>query len=727
MTRYAHWLAAGLLLQAAIRGGADPAAGALPREPAASSVASLNAMRVEKSPSIDGDLDDDAWRVAPPPAMRLRQYLPRQECPMTETTAIQVAYDRNNLYIAVRCSSSAPEGITSRCMQRDGNLGADDYVAIVLDTFHDHRQGYYFQINPNGARADALIGDGATLDFDWNGLWTARCRSGNQGWTAEIAVPFRTLSFDPGGAAWGFNLERHIARSSEYGRWQGARPGIPLQDLSAAGEITGLRDLQQGLGIEVTPYALIGDTRRTAEDGDQRTDAGGDLRYHMTPNLALTLSHNMDFAESEADDRVINFTRFPLFFPEKRAFFLEDSNLFGFAAPKGLIPFYSRRIGLSPEGAIVPISLAGKLAGRVQDFSVGILGAHLTSTTNQSSAAMALRLSRSFLDQSSVGIIVTDGNSGSAERNRLFGTDLRYRTSSLPGGNVGEITLFGLGTIAGDAGTMEPAYGAALRYPNDLINASLQFHEIAEGFQPGLGFVSRTGTRAYSGFCQWGPRPKAPGPVQQCLVSCSQDYYTDLSNRLESSALEVRPISLVFRSSDTLYAAVQHATDAPRDDFVIAEDTSLAAGEYSWNRVELGAEFANKRALSGRVAVSRGGFYSGRRETCSAAVDWRPGRRFGLRADYAFDHLDLAEGAADSHVASGRLQWNFTPDCAWANLVQYDSLSDGIGFNSRFQWEYRPGSILNLVLSQDYGDQDGSALRLRGSEVVLKVRVTVRF
>lgn len=677
-------------------------------------------------PIIDGILNEAAWQQTTANT-QLQQYLPRQNCDASHPTEVRVLFDKNNLYIGLSCRDNAP--VTARSMNRDGDIESDDYVAILLETFRNRRQGYLFMVNPNGARKDALIGESLTLNYDWNGQWTARCRRDTQGWTAEIAIPFKTLSFDPAAATWGINIERRIARTSEYARWRGARPEVPLQDLSVCGDITGLSGLSQGYGIEITPYALARlQTQKTEPRTSTTSDIGGDVRYRITPNVSAAASFNTDFAETEIDDRVINFTRFPVFFPEKRAYFLEDSDIFAFNGHKNILPFYSRRIGLSAMGDTVPILATAKLTGRIGDCGFGVLGTTLDSQDDVGSQDLFVaRVVQGLLEQSSLGFIGTDGNPNANQDNHLVGSDFHYRTSEFLGDRILESKVFGLMTSSETtSNTVGYAYGCSLLYPNDLLNASINGYEISDDFDPALGFVARKGVRGATSSWEWGPRPQTIPKVRQFLFLYFNEYFTDLDNNLQSSLHGVRPIAVVFESADTFYMECRHVVDVPRESFDIADNVTLPEGQYAWNTAEAGVEFAKKRMVGGSLRATAGEFYDGERQEYAAGIDFRPCRRLGFQANYSYNRVDLPEGSFDTHLADGRIQLNITPDCAWANLIQYDSLSDSIGVNSRFHWEFAPGRKLSFVVGVNSGNGETSPFTPVSSETIVKLTMAFR-
>jgi hypothetical protein len=289
---------------------------------AAGSLAEVRAVKTETPPVMDGRLDDMVWKRGGV-VSGLRQYQPRAGKPMSERTEIRVLYDADFLYLGVRCYDREPGKIASRGMERDGGVLASDYVYFFFDTFHDRRNGYAFAVSPDEGRWDALVSNAFHVNTNWDGIWDVRCSIDKQGWVAEVKIPFKTLGFREGETVWGFNVSRSIARKGEAGRWVDPRPEVETHYAGNAGRLTGLKGMQQGVGLTFSPY-LLGRSRYSKFGSDvSEFDAGFDLRYRLTPSLTATLSYNTDFAETEVDQRQINFTRFPLFFPEKRAFFME--------------------------------------------------------------------------------------------------------------------------------------------------------------------------------------------------------------------------------------------------------------------------------------------------------------------------------------------------------------------------------------------------------------------
>ena len=707
------------------------------REPKAKP--SVKATRLESPIQVDGLLNETEWQSAPP-ISQLYQYEPSAGDELSEDTEVRFLYDDKTLYLGVNCLDQNPSGIIARGMERDGSVSPDDYVYFLLDTFHDQRNGYVFSVNPNGARYDALLSRGTNTNSEWDGVWETKTSIDDEGWKAEIAIPFTSLSFDPNNDTWGFNISRNIRRKSERGRWTGARPEIRTSYAAEAGDLTGLSGLKQGLGIEFSPY-VVGRYRKGDSDADSLGDWGADFRYRITPNLSATLSYNTDFAETEVDDRQINLTRFPLFFPEKRGFFLEDSGIYNFGGLTSsrrsrtglrnlLVPYFTRRIGLSDDGDIIPITVAGKVAGRIGDYEVGLThalleGKHALGSQNVSSA----RILRHFGEQSSFGLMTTAGNPNADEESFLLGADYHFRTSNFLGDKFLQSDVFTLATWNTDANDhtiADQAFGASLIYPNEPLYLSMKYIEIGEDFKPSLGFVRRQGVRAYAGNVTYTTRPDDHPWFREVQMSLNTEMFTDLDNRLDSAEFTLTPLEVKFHSADEFEFNIEHSIDNPTEDFEIADGIVIPAGNYNWTDASAIFTMARKRVIAADLGLTLGEFYNGSRQRAFAEITILPNKHLAFNLDYSFNRVHLPAGRFDTHLASARMVWKFTPDLTWSHLVQYDSLSDSMGFQSLLRWEYRPGSELFAVVNQSYLHEERS-WRTTDEEFAVKVGVNARF
>ncbi|HHQ48585.1 MAG TPA: hypothetical protein ENK19_06840, partial [Acidobacteria bacterium] len=419
---------------------------------------------------LDGVLDEAAWSSAGT-IPNLTQQDPHPGQPTPYTTEVRFLVDAKALYVGVRCIDPHPREIAIHTMQRDGNMAGDDTVSLVFDTFGDGRTGFFFRINAAATRQDGLISGPEDLSLDWDGIWYARTHRNAQGWTAEIIIPAQTLRFTPGKDAWGLNVERYIPRDRTTLRWASPVLDARLIDLRRAGKLLGMENLRQGKGLSVSPYGLVrSKSNLETNHSTVQGDAGLDVTYNFTPDLTGVLSLNTDFAETEVDTRQINLTRFPLFFPEKRAFFVEGSNLFQFGTGLGydFIPFFSRRIGLY-EGRQVPMLGGAKLLGRSGKWGIGVLDA-VTGRSSETEQAnlFAGRVTYDVDRHLTVGTIVTDGDPDGVHDNTLVGVDALWRTSTFRGSKN-----FSVGGWAATTGGDVPdgqkyGWGFKVDYPNDL-------------------------------------------------------------------------------------------------------------------------------------------------------------------------------------------------------------------------------------------------------------------
>ena len=416
--------------------------------PAAAQTVSIAGKRISSPINLDGKLDEPAWREAP--VAQLVQQSPRSGQPTAYTTEVSVLVGDDAIYFGFTCHDPHPEAIAIHTMRRDGDLAGDDTVSVVLDTYGDRRTGYFFQVNAAAARIDGLIADAENVSLDWDGIWDAHTARTAQGWTAEIVIPSRTLSFTPGLAHWGVNFERFVPREQLTLRWSSPTLDSFRYDLSRAGELANVGELQQGKGIDLTPY-VTGRTKRFFGVSPRSWQAaeGGEVTWKITSQLVTVVTVNTDFAETEVDARQINLTRFPLFFPEKRGFFLEGSNQykFGLGLDTQFIPFFSRRVGLVGS-APIPINGGVKLNGRVGNWNLALLDVQTRATILPQNVAkdlnlpsnnigganlLAGRVSYDFNENLRAGAIFTNGDPEGLRRNTLLGADIVWRTTRFRG------------------------------------------------------------------------------------------------------------------------------------------------------------------------------------------------------------------------------------------------------------------------------------------------------
>jgi hypothetical protein len=658
------------------------------------------AHRITQPIKVDGVLDEEAWRQAVPIGP-LVQAEPNEGAKASEDTEVRVLYSATTLYFGILCRDRTPSAIVSTQLTRDADLESDDTVFIIVDPFLDHRNGFFFQVNPAGARVDGQVANNdEDVSRDWDGIWEASARITPEGWVAEIAIPFKTLRFKPGQTTWGLNVERVIKRYNEKDRWAAPRRDMWAANLAEAGRLEGLEGIHQGRGLDIRPYLSGGE-----QNSDGKLQAGIDIFKNLTPNMNASVTVNTDFAETEADSRQINLTRFPLFFPEKRAFFLEGAGVFDVAGTnnESVLPFFTRRIGLL-RGQEVPILLGTKIVGRQSNYNIGVLDVQtrdLKDGTNSGQNLLALRVSRNLFRQSWIGAIVTRGNPQGTGSNSLVGVDARFATSTFRGDKNLSSSFFFLRTDDGATSTSDYALGGNIDYPNDLWDVSFGVRQVGEHFRPALGFVPRTGIRRYSPGFAFMPRPERWG-IRQFRFELEPVVVTDLRNIVQTWDVSTSPFNAELESGDSFEFKVMAQYERLTEPFEIVDGVVIPAASFRMTRWGAQVETADKRPWVARVEFTWGDFYGGTRRELQLGLTLKPSTHVQVGVELEQNHVTLRQGTFQTHVVSVQADYNFSTNVSWANLVQYDSESRIMGVQSRFRWILRPGNDLFIVLNRGW-------------------------
>ncbi|HZD79923.1 MAG TPA: DUF5916 domain-containing protein, partial [Actinomycetota bacterium] len=497
----------------------------------------LRAGRIEGPIHLDGRLDEPAWTEADS-IPHLTEIEPTEGGRPSARTVVRVLADEHQLIFGIVAYDPDPSGIVAHSVRRDASLRGEDNMTVVLDPFLDGRSGVVFRLNPNGARYDALVSRrGEGENADWDAVWDARAVRTASGWSAEIWIPVRSLTFDSGLRRWGLNIQRRIERLQETDRWASPVLDYSVTQTSRAGLLTGLPEFSVGLGLSVRPYVTAGGGI-PAPDSDLETqeDQGIDIGQRIGTNLEATITVNTDFAETEVDARQTNLTRFPLFFPEKRAFFLQGSDIFDFSLGLGdnLIPFFSRRIGLV-EGRTVPIDIGAKLAGRAGDTNLGALAVRMGDVRGLAPANTmgVVRVEQNVLSESSAGFLATFGDPLGRGGSWLAGPDVTYQTSHFRGDKNFLVGVWALAMDREGLTGVRSAWGLKVDYPNELWDVSLTHRHIGTDFDPSLGFVPRPGTNQVNLGVDYRPRP-AWSLVRQMFFQLEGSLFTRLDGSLQS-------------------------------------------------------------------------------------------------------------------------------------------------------------------------------------------------
>jgi len=698
------------------------------------------AVRVDKGPVLDGSLGDDVWKQATP-FTGFKMVFPNPGEEPTERTELRILYDEDRLYIGVYCYDSVPSKISGNSMVHDG-VGegkADDVVRVLLDPFQDKRNAYVFIVNARGGRSEGLA-SGQSVSLNWDGIWDAKSRIMPDGWSTEMKIPFKTISFKPNLASWGINVERYIARKQETDRLSGTTRNCFFYNPMEAAALEGIGGVKQGLGLTFRPYGILsGDQDRIAgAAADWKLDGGFDLYKNFTPNFVGAFSYHTDFAETEVDERRINLTRFPLYFPEKRTFFLEGSDIFNFGGGgENFSPFFSRRIGLYGESQI-PVAFGAKLFGKLGNTSLSLLDVKTRTFADEnfslslpSENYFAARVYQNVLAESKVGIIFTNG-SPTGEKNTLAGFDLTYKTSRFMGNQnflAGGWYIYNWNAIKTGK---HQAYGLRLDYPNDLWDINAGYSYYGDALNPGVGFLERGAVQSFYLGLDYQPRPEKGSLignlVRQFFYQLEFSYYWDLAGKLQTSEIFTAPLNLRTESGEHIEFNVIPNRDVLPYDFEIASGVVIPKGPY--NYLSYRAEFnsATFRPWTFDLSWRFGQFYSGHYDDATVGFGFKFDGYVSLALNAEFVRGRLPQGNFSENVYQFKADFFFSPDLGLMNYVQYDDVSKTLGANIRFRWRISPGNEIYLVYTKNWArrwDPESRFVPL-GERGVFKITLSVR-
>jgi hypothetical protein len=689
----------------------------------------LRAGRLTAALTLDGRLDEPAWAAADSIAP-LTQVTPVQGATPASRTVVKVLVDSREIDVGIVAHGAPGVPITGFTKARDFEPGDEDYVAIALDTFRDGRSGYVFVVNPNGARADGLVvRQGEDVDGSWDGIWQAAVARNGNSWSAEIRIPIRTLIFRKGLSSWGLNVERQVKATQEVTRWASPAQNGSVTRMGRAGLLDGLPDFSLGLGLSVRPAGVAGGGHPAPGAGlDGTAKPSLDVTQRVGANLLGSLTVNTDFAETEVDTRRTNFTRFPLFFPEKRTFFLEGTDIFEFGPnlAQDLIPFFSRRIGLL-EGAAVPLRVGGKLNGRAGQTNFGALVTRTgeVDTLTPANTLGAFRVRQNVLGESSIGALGAFGDPRGERDAWTAGLDAVFHTSRFRGKE--NLTAGAWGSATGREGLTgdRTAFGAIVDYPNDRWDIVASWKHIGDGYDPSLGFVPRQGVNIYHLGFNFQPRPHRWG-IRQMFFEQDYHLYTDLAGRWQSYEVFLAPLNWRFESGDRIEANVVPQGERPDSAFEVAKGVTIPPAPYDFVRYRLEAEFAARRKVSGQVTWRFGGFYGGHLHQVQLEGAWKASGSLILQMTAEHDIGRLPEGDFDATLVGLRGLVNISSDLNLSSFIQYDTDSRTVGSNSRLRWTFDPAGDLFVVYNHNLTDLNNS-WHLESNQLLAKIQYAIRY
>jgi hypothetical protein len=701
----------------------------------------VRATRAVEPLRIDGRIDEAIY-AATEAITGFVQQEPDETQPATERTDAWVFFDEDYVYVAARCWESRPERRVANEMRRDTNqLRQNDTFLVLFDTFHDRRNGYIFYANPIGGLADSQVTDEGAPNTDWNTVWNVRTSTFEGGWSIEMAIPFKSLRYQPGRAqTWGINLRRVVRWKNEWSYLAQVPRALTtfrgITKVSSAATLIGLEAPSSTRNIELKPYALGGvatdNTATPRQENDGTLRAGADVKYGLTPNLTADLTVNTDFAQVEVDEQQVNLTRFNLFFPEKRDFFLEGLGIFAFAgrasaglaAGSGDTPylFFSRRIGLD-GGREMPLGAGGRLTGKVAGLTLGVLnvqsGNNDATALEESSNFTVIRGKRDILRRSSIGGMFTHRSAtpGVVGSNDGYGVDATFSFYQ----NV-RIDTYLAGTRSDGKSGDNLSYRGFFDYNADRYGLQVDRLVVEPNFLPEVGFLRRTNMRRNFALARFSPRPTAIPHVRKLTMLGSVSYITNNANQLETRDLQGQ-FQTEFTNSDVAGVTFTDNFDRPVRSFEVYPGIRIPVGAYDFRTLQLSYTGGQQRKLSGQIVVETGPYYGGDRQSIAvntARLQITP--QVSVEPSLSLNLIDLPQGSFTATVFRSRITYTLTPRMFVSGIAQYNSATRSVGSNLRLRWEYLPGSELFVVYTDDY---DTAAPRdlttLRNRALVVKV------
>ena len=700
----------------------------------------LRAVRLPEGLVIDGRLDEPVYQEVPAVSDFIQQE-PREGEPATEKTDAWIFFDDNNLYVSARNWDSQPERIVANEMRRD-NRGIDqnENFVVVLDTFYDRRNGFFFQTNPLGAVRDGLVTDERQNNTDWNTVWDVSTARFDQGWTVEMVIPFKSLRYNERRSQiWGINLRRKVRWKNETSYLSPIPASSSLRGVyrfSSAATLVGVEIPRNVTNLEFKPYAISSLTTdrdaNPAFSNDLAGDVGFDGKYGITKGLTADFTVNTDFAQVEDDEAQVNLTRFSLFFPEKREFFLEGQGIFSFAGSSGrrrgaaaaifggggATPtiFFSRRIGLE-----APIRAGGRITGRAGRYTLGLLNIQTGEDLDADALATnfaVVRIRRDILRRSNIGIIGThrsinlDGDGS----NQAFGADANFSFFQ----NLNINAYYARTQSPGRVGN-EASYWGHVQNNGDRYGFTYEHLVVGEDFNPEVGFLRRRNFRRNFGQVRFTPRPRFIRSIRKFTYSAQINHIANATD----GTLETREIrgqfQIEFESSDRLFLNATDTYEFLPEPFEIADDVVLPVGGYNFREIQVFFNIGRQRRINGFLSAGTGSFFSGNRTNVGYGGRVEVNSQLSIEPNISLNFVDLPEGRFTTRLVRTRVTYTLSPRSFLGALLQYSSSSDSVSANIRYRWEYEPGSDLFIVYSE------GRATDIRGFPLLQNRGLVIKF
>jgi hypothetical protein len=670
----------------------------------------LRTTRLAELPTIDGFVTEALWQDLDIATDFIQQNPDEGEI-SAERTEIRIGFDERSLYIGIICFDSQPENIVVTQNRRDAELDDTDSVQIILDTFDDDQNAFIFGTSPTGIEFDGQVskagqtrgggggparaggggggaqrGGAAAFNLNWDGVWNVRSQITERGWESEIVIPFRTLRYKPGASVWGLNVMRNLRRRNELSYWSPISRAFQLAQVSMAGSLSGL-ETRTLRNLKLLPYVLGGfsqDYNRTGDQTKVERDVGLDVKYSLTPSLTLDATVNTDFAQVEVDDEQVNLTRFDLFFPEKRAFFLENSGFFEFGTPQEVEIFFSRRIGLDEDRNPVPIDVGARVSGKVGPYQIGLLNMQTRSVDGAAPANnySVARFSRELPNRSSIGVIgvnrqaTTDLGDG-RPYNRTFGAD-----ANIGIGQFGNWFNYVAKTQTPGITESDHAYSSRFEYDDSRHEFNLGYLEVGHNFNPEVGFVQRDGFKKPEYFYRY-THYLDGGPIRSIEPHVLGDNWFTLGSNERESGFEHYHIDSRWQNGGRLGVAFNRNFERLDVPFEVHTGTFIPAGRYQFSETIANFQTDPSAPLSFGGSTAFGDFYNGSIRTLRGTLAYRKGKNLTWTGSWIRNFIDLPVGNFNTDLVGLRFNWSFTPKSFFQTFSQYNSRTEQIGHNVR--------------------------------------------
>ncbi len=660
-------------------------------------------LRTTSTISLDGKFLEPEWLRADS-ITALTQRDPGEGLPASERTVVRFLATPQGLAVGVWAYDREPTGIRGTQLRRDADLSADDQFSIIIDAQQDKRSGFIFTINPNGALTDSELLTFESENLSWDGIWDARTQITSEGWFAEMLIPWSTLRYRRSDDTFGVNLRRFIRRKNEESLWRGFRRTEGIRFLEREGQLAGFTDLPNRARVEMRPFLLTEGrlaARASAETANDSvltpastdTRVGLDAKFGITPTLTLDLTTNTDFAQAEVDRQIVNLTRFPLFFPEQRTFFTEGAGIFDFGRLRQTQLFYSRRIGLAPNGSAIPLLAGARLQGRVGGQQIGLLA--VRTGGDEDALDLIGRVKRDVLGRGFVGAMGQTRSLPGDPMSVSGGLDFNF-----PFVVRGQNLVF-LGATAWHQDSAGAPIGNYSRlivdFPNDVADIVARVDRVEEAFDPPLGFVQQRGIWRYGGSVDLTPRPRRWGIRRFDFSLINYNVVTRLGGALDNASFEVRPFGAQLERGDRFEFNLQYNLDRPGQAFELFPGTEIAAGRFDWRRAELVYTGTSAWTLIPTVTVSAGEFYDGSGTDATVSVRYARAPHLLVALEAVAQDWSRDGGGFSARTARLRLDYAFSPRLNLTWFGQYDNESRRAAVNARMRWTRRPGSDLYIV------------------------------